>query len=262
MAESNERSALPIPPPLPAVLPMSGVPATVQSADVCGSVCAADLLKPGARPGGDYSAPCEIANSITHGLGLVLSVVAAVVLMVAARHCDFWQWATCGIYVGTMVSVYAASTLSHVFQEPRRQQFFRMLDQGCIYLFIAGTFTPIAAAYLREDNWWVLLSAMWTIALGGFFSKVVFVHRIHAASVAVPVLLGWMPLMGGRPMLELIPAQLAWWMLAGGICYTVGTLFLVYDYRHRYLHAVWHLFVIAGSACHFWAILRYALPAA
>ncbi len=103
---------------------------------------------------------------------------------------------------------------------------------------------------------------MWAIALAGFLSKVVFVHRIDGASVAIPVLLGWMPLLGGRPMLECVPAEVVGWVLAGGACYTVGTLFLMSDHRHRYLHAVWHLFVMAGSACHFWAIVRYTIPAA
>lgn len=261
LAENNERIYLQ--PISVARLLMSSALPTVQPADPCEPLCAVAVAvkSPPSRKVAN-AGTAEIANSITHGLGLALSLVAVAVLMIAARHCDFWQLLACGIYAATMVSVYAASTLSHIIQQPRLQHFFRMVDQGCIYLFIVGTFTPIAAAYLREGNWWILLSAMWTIALAGFFSKVVLVHRIDGASVAIPVLLGWMPLLGGRPMLELVPAVVVWWVVAGGVCYTVGTLFLMFDHRHRYLHAVWHLFVIAGSACHFWAILRYVVPAA
>lgn len=206
--------------------------------------------------------PTEIANTITHGLGFVLSLVAAAILMSAARGTDALQFAAYALYAGTMVSVYAMSTASHAILEPKWNYLFRMLDQGCIYLFIAGTFTPVAAAYLRSGFWWILPAVIWTIAILGFLSKVVFVHRIQCASVVVPVLLGWLPLTGGQPLLEQVPAGLFGWMLAGGLCYTIGTVFLVNDHRHRYLHAAWHLWVIAGSACHFYAILHYTLPAA
>ncbi len=136
---------------------MSGAPATVQPADPCEPLCAVTLTSENsALPLVACTATGEAANFITHGLGLLLSVAASVVLMVAARHGDVWQQLACGIYAGTMVSVYATSTLSHLFREPRRQLFFRMLDQGCIYLFIVGTFTPIAATFLRT-------------AIGGFY---------------------------------------------------------------------------------------------
>jgi hemolysin III len=164
------------------------------------------------------------------------------------------------VYSVTMVAVYAFSTASHVFGQPRVRHAFRMLDQGCIYLFIAGTFTPIAAAFLRGGPWWMLLAAIWIVALGGFISKVLLNHRINNVSSIIPLILGWMPLLGGTPMLALVPVAVRWWMLAGGVCYTVGVLFLIYDHRHRYLHAVWHLWVMAGTACHFWAILHYTLP--
>jgi hemolysin III len=204
----------------------------------------------------------EIANSITHGLGLLLSVIATAVLLSAIPQVDGWRYGAFAIYAGTMIAVYAASTASHFFWEPRLNQFLRMLDQGCIYLFIAGSFTPIAATFLRGGAWWVLPAAIWTIAAAGFVSKLFLRHRIDCASVIIPVLLGWMPLLGGKAMLELIPAGVVWWMLAGGVCYTLGTLFLLNDTRHRYLHAVWHLWVIAGTACQFWAILHFTAPAA
>jgi hemolysin III len=203
----------------------------------------------------------EIANSITHGLGFALSLVAAAVILTAAAGSDTRQFVACLIYASTMVSVYAASTASHLFWQPRANHFFRMLDQGCIYLFIAGTFTPIAVTFLDAAHMWVLI-AMWAIAAFGFISKMFFSHRIYRASVLIPLSMGWLPILGGRSMLDLIPAGLFWWMFAGGVCYSAGTLFLMYDARYRYLHAMWHLFVIAGTACHFWAVLRYTIPAA
>ncbi len=102
---------------------------------------------------------------------------------------------------------------------------------------------------------------MWAVSIGGFLSKVAFNHRVNNSSAAIPLILGWMPLLGGTTMLGLVPVEVRWLVLAGGVCYTLGILFLVTDHRHRNLHAVWHLWVIAGTACHFWAILHYTLPA-
>ena len=208
------------------------------------------------------AATAEVANTITHGLGFLLSLVAAVVLIGQAGHTDTWQFTACVVYLATMIAVYGASTASHAFQQPRVNHFFRMLDQGCIYLFIAGTFTPVAAMFLRNGAWWALLAAMWAIAAGGFASKMFLQHRIDCASVAIPALLGWLPLVCGPGIVNRVPAAVLWWMLAGGVCYMLGTIFLMNDRRHRYLHAVWHLWVIAGSACQFWAIFQYALPTA
>jgi hemolysin III len=204
----------------------------------------------------------ELANSITHGLGLLLSLIAAPILLTAAWRGDAWQFAACVVYSATMIAVYAASTASHWFCRPWLRHFFRVVDQGCIYLFIAGTATPIIATFLRGGYWWMLPAAMWAVAIGGFISKVWMVHRIDCASVVVPLLLGWMPLLGGTALFDALPAGLLWWMLAGGICYMAGIFFLTFDHRHDFMHSGWHLLVIAGTACHFFAIMHYALPVA
>jgi hemolysin III len=204
----------------------------------------------------------ELANSITHGLGLLLSLVAAPILLNAAWRGDAWQFTASIVYATTMIAVYATSTASHWFCQPKLRQLFRMLDQGCIYLFIAGTATPIIATFLRSGYWWLLPAAMWTVAIGGFVSKVWMVHRIDCASVVVPFLLGWMPILAGPALFDALPAGLLWWMLAGGICYMVGLFFLTFDHRHDFMHSGWHLLVIAGTACHFVAIMRYAMPVA
>ncbi|HVU87804.1 MAG TPA: hemolysin III family protein [Pirellulales bacterium] len=205
----------------------------------------------------------EIANSITHGIGLALSLVGAAALVIAAaRTADTREFVGCLIYGLSLVAVYAASTLSHVFWQPRLRRVFRMLDQGCIYLLIAGTFTPLALRYLRDGWWWVLLATMWTIAVVGFCSKVFLAHRVEAVSTAAYVVMGWLPVLAAKPMIAVTPGRCLWMMFAGGLCYTVGTLFLTFDRKALYLHAVWHIFVIAGSAVHYFAILEYALPGA
>lgn len=212
---------------------------------------------------GPRSIPEELANSATHGLGLAASVGAAIILVsAAARHGDAWQIAGCTIYAATLMAVYAASTLSHVFHEPALKHRLRMLDQACIYLLIVGTFTPISLTYFRSGWWWLLFGAMWTLALAGFISKLFFAHRVEGVAIGLYVALGWLPAMAVRPMLPLLPLGLMGWMLAGGVFYTIGTFFLTYDERVPYFHATWHLCVIAGSACHFIAILWYTLPLA
>ncbi|HEY1602210.1 MAG TPA: hemolysin III family protein [Pirellulales bacterium] len=205
----------------------------------------------------------EIANSITHGIGLAMSLVGSVAMVtLAVKYAGAREIIGCSIYGASLVAVYAASTLSHVFQHPRARRIFRMLDQGCIYLLIAGTFTPLALEYLRGGYWWLLMTAMWTIAFFGFFSKVVWAHRVEAVSTYAYVCMGWLPVVAAKPMIELIPSGCLWLMLAGGACYSVGTIFLTFDRKALYLHAVWHVFVIAGSAVHYFAILQYVLPAA
>lgn len=204
----------------------------------------------------------EKINGATHALGLALSVVGFELLLARAfRLGDAWQIAGCVVYASALVAVYAASTLSHAFQHPRLRRLFRILDQAFIFLLIAGTFTPLSLSYLRGGAWWVLFGVMWLIALGGFVSKAAFAHRVDAVSTALHVTLGWLPVLAAKPMMALVPGGLLWSMFYGGMCYTVGTFFLMRDERFPYFHAVWHLLVIAGSAFHFWGIYWYCAAA-
>jgi hemolysin III len=116
---------------------------------------------------------------------------------------------------------------------------------------------PFALTYLRSSWWFLFFGLMWTVALCGFVSKILFSHRVEAVAIWMYVLLGWMPVVTVPWLVELIPAAALWWMLIGGLCYTGGTLFLVHDKRHPFFHAVWHLFVFAGSTCHFMTILFF-----
>ncbi len=200
----------------------------------------------------------ERANTLTHGLGTLLSIAGAVVLLsVATAEGGFWRILGCGIFAGSMVAVYTASTLSHGITTPRLRRRLRILDQGFIYLLIAGTYTPFALAYQRTPGWWAFLGLVWAIALIGFCSKVLFTHRIEAVAIWSYVLLGWLPLLAAPSLMNSVPSVALWWMLLGGLCYMLGTVFLVYDHKHLHFHAVWHLFVIAGSTWHFFAILCF-----
>jgi len=199
-----------------------------------------------------------LANAVTHGLGLMLGLVGTVVLMTAAiRQGEPWLITGCGIYAATLIAVYAASTLSHVFQQPELRRLFRILDQSAIYLLIVGTYTPFALAYLCMDSWWVLLVVMWVAALAGFFSKILRAHRVDAVSVVTYLVLGLLPLTAVGPILQTVPFGAIAWILASGLCFVLGLIFFNLDGKVRYFHAAWHVMVIAGSSCQFFLILRY-----
>jgi hemolysin III len=205
----------------------------------------------------------ELANSITHGLGFALSIPAAVYLMLAAyRTGDMWHLAGYVIYALTMMGVYGASTLSHVVHQPKWKDFFRQCDQAAIYLFIAGTFTPFAFNYVRDGFWMMIPISVWAIALSGFVGKMFLAHRIHGVELPVFLFLGWLPILAVPHVSAILPLGALWWMLAGGLCYTAGVWFLKNDYRTWWMHSIWHLLVIAGTALHFVAIVLYVQPLA
>jgi hemolysin III len=201
----------------------------------------------------------ELINQITHGSGFLLAAIGAVVLLVAAGEThDAWRIGAAAIYSVTLVALYAASTLSHSFLlRPRPRHFFRMVDQVCIFMLIAGTFTPFGLIFLRDGWTWWLTVAIWSLAVVGAVFKVCFSYSRSVGS-SFFVMLGWMPLMAMSEALARIPAAALFWVLFGGLLYTVGTLFLARDH-FRYFHAVWHLLVMAASACHYWAIFAYAI---
>jgi hemolysin III len=193
----------------------------------------------------------ELVNAVTHGIGLVLSIAGAIVLIARSHsHGDVYLVVGCTVYSLTLIAVYASSTLSHLPFGPRLTRLFRRLDQGSIYLLIAGTCMPFALVYLRTGWWFLFFGVMWTLALCGFVSKTLFWHRLYGVAIWIYVLLGWMPIVTVPWLIKVVPAAVLWWMLAGGLCYTCGTLFLAYDNRHLLFHGVWHMFVIAGSTCH------------
>ncbi|OHB83559.1 MAG: hypothetical protein A2V98_24000 [Planctomycetes bacterium RBG_16_64_12] len=216
-------------------------------------------LSAGVIPGHDL--PEETANSVTHGIGLALSIAAAAPLLAAAAlYGGFWLLAGCGIYAATLIAVYAASTLSHAFCGTPLRRLFRILDQAFIFLLIAGTYTPFALGYLRDVWWWLLTGLVWGIALAGFFSKTVWRHRIDATTVWAYVVLGWLPTIALARVVQILPFGVFWLMMIGGTCYMLGIVFLKLDRKFRYFHATWHVAVVAGSAFHYAAILFYVVP--
>jgi hemolysin III len=202
------------------------------------------------------SRPEELANSLTHGIGLALSIVGTVVLVNRAMlYGDDLQVAGVIVYGFTLIALYAASTLSHSFEQPRLRHFFRTVDQVCIFLLIAGTFTPLALTYFRGGAWWVLFIGFWALALVGIFFKL-FYTRLHNVSMAAYVGLGWLPVVAIKPIVEIMPGHVLGWIALGGVFYTVGTFFLMRDNKVPFFHAAWHVLVICGSACHYYAIMQ------
>jgi hemolysin III len=203
----------------------------------------------------------ETANLLTHGAGLLLSLVGTWLLLGYAYQYGNtpWQIVGCTVYGVSLVLLYAASTLSHSFEHLGLRSFFRMLDQVCIFLLIAGTYTPFLLVYLPEWWRWAILVPLWTLTVGGVLFKLVFSRRKNV-STWFYVLLGWLPIAAFKPLVENVPVAVAAWIIAGGVLYTMGTFFLERDNRVRYFHAVWHLFVIAASICHYIAVLLFVIP--
>lgn len=197
----------------------------------------------------------EMANFVTHLLGLVLSVAGSWLMMkIVLASGDFWAILGCAAYCASLVALYGASSLSHAFYDVHRRHFYRKVDQICIFYLIAGSFTPFGAVYLR-DGWWPLLTiAMWGLATVGM-AMICHHGFLSAAGQKIYLLLGWLPAISLPALIAVAPGQVIFWTVLGGLFYTLGTLFLWHDHRVRFFHAAWHTFVIAGSTCQFIAIL-------
>ena len=200
----------------------------------------------------------EIANSISHGLGLVLALVAVPVLVLSAmRAGDMRFLFGVSVFGATMVLLYLASTLYHSTTHEAAKQLFRLFDHTAIFLLIAGTYTPFALGVLRGPWGWSMLAAVWTLAIVGITLKIIARTRHSRISIVLYVLMGWLAVVATKPILELIPMPGILLILAGGIAYTAGLAFFA-AHRIRYHHFIWHLFVIAGTICHYFAVLWYA----
>lgn len=200
----------------------------------------------------------EIANSVTHGVALLASVAALPILVAdAAARGSAWQVVGGAIFGATLILLYAASTLYHALPQPGAKRVFRILDHSAIYLLIAGTYTPFALGALRGPWGWTLFGAVWALAALGITAKATVGFRFPRLSTAVYVVMGWLAIIALRPLLTQVGVAGMMWLLAGGLCYTAGVIFFAWE-RLRYGHMVWHLFVAAGSVCHFFAVLRYS----
>ena len=203
----------------------------------------------------------EIANSLTHGLGVVLTLVVGPILVVmAVRSGDPWRVVSAVVYATTLLLLFTSSMLYHGLPSPAAKRIFQRIDHAAIYLLIAGTYTPFTLITLRGPWGWTLFGIIWGLAIAGVALKGTFGARLPALSTAVYLGMGWLAVIALRPLLMNVAPRGIAWLVAGGLCYTVGVVFYVRDERHRYHHAVWHVFVLAGSIAHFCAILWYALP--
>jgi len=200
-----------------------------------------------------------IANSVTHGVGAVLSIAGmAVLLALAATRGDAWHVVSCAIYGASLVLLYTFSTLYHALPGERVKRVFRVFDHSSIYLLIAGTYTPFTLVTLRGAWGWALFGIVWGLAIAGIVFKCFWVDRFAVLSTLLYVLMGWIVIVAVKPLLSVMSWNAFLWLLAGGIAYTAGVLF--FASRKAYAHAVWHVFVLAGSVCHYFAVLFHVLP--
>ena len=197
----------------------------------------------------------ELANSVTHGFGLVLSIAGFIALLVlAAMRGSAWRIVGCAIYGVTLVCLYTASTLYHGIQLTHRKRILKIFDHSAIYLLIAGTYTPFLLVNLRGAWGWSLLGIVWALALAGVLFKFWFVDRFKIASTAIYLLMGWLAVIAIKPIFVLVPRVGLIWLIAGGLMYTIGVVFFA-SKRIPYSHVIWHVFVMAGSICHYVAVL-------
>ncbi|WP_339294395.1 hemolysin III family protein [Paenibacillus sp. FSL W7-1279] len=202
----------------------------------------------------------EIANAITHGIGAALSVAALVLLIVfSSLKGNAWHVVSFTIYGSTMLLLYLSSTLVHGLRDGKAKDFFEFMDHSSIYLFIAGTYTPFLLVAIRGSLGWSLFGIVWGIALFGVVFKAFFVKKFLFLSTIFYIAMGWLIVIAWNPLTAVVAPQGMNLLALGGVLYTLGTIFYVWR-GFPYHHAIWHLFVLAGSILHFFAILIYLLP--
>ncbi len=201
-----------------------------------------------------------LANAITHGVGAVLAAAGAVYLIAESTRGTVRTVVSCAVFAGTLVLVYACSTLYHSLVRTRARHVFHVLDHSSIYLLIAGTYTPFTLISLRGSLGWTIFGVEWSLAVAGVVFKSFAVDRFAVASALVYLFQGWFVVIAARPLLHAIGWHGIMWLGAGGLAYTLGIVFFALD-RLRYFHAAWHVFVLAGSVAHYFAILFYVVPA-
>jgi hemolysin III len=201
----------------------------------------------------------EVANSLSHGFGLVAAMVGTPFLILhAVRLGDARFIVGTSIFAATMLLLYLASTLYHALPRGRAKRVFRVIEHSAIYLLIAGTYTPFTLGVLRGAWGWTLLGLVWGIALAGVLLKALNRMAHPILSTGLYLLMGWLIVIAVQPLVDRVPTSGLLWLIAGGLAYTLGVIFFALDSRLRYGHFIWHLFVMAGTACHYFAVFWYA----
>lgn len=201
----------------------------------------------------------EIANSISHGVGVLAAIAVTPFMIVKAIPLGAAAITGVSVFGVTMIVLYLASTLYHAFPHSKTKQVFRIFDHSAIFLLIAGTYTPFTLSVLSGVWGWTLLGIVWSLAVGGVVLKSVRNVGTSKISIVLYLGMGWLAVLAAKPLYDSLPGWGLFWLLAGGVMYSVGVLFFAYDHRVRYNHFIWHLFVLAGTSCHVVAILGYAL---
>lgn len=202
----------------------------------------------------------EFYNVLTHGTGALLSVLAlATMVYFSVLRGTKMQLAASLVFGTSLIVLYTASTLYHAATKLRWKRIFQTVDHLCIYLLIAGTYTPVALLGLKGFWGWLIFTLIWIFAIIGFIFKLSPLRRFEKASLALYLIMGWLIVIALRPLLASLPSEPLLLLLAGGLCYTIGVYFFIKE-NVPYYHCVWHLFVLAGSACHFFGIFLYLMP--
>ncbi|WP_156288632.1 PAQR family membrane homeostasis protein TrhA [Oceanobacillus salinisoli] len=201
----------------------------------------------------------EIANAVTHGIGAVLSIVGLVMLVVfSSLYGTVWHIVSFTIFGTTMVLLYTSSTLVHALPQGKAKDLFEIFDHSSIYLFIAGTYTPFTFLVIEGTLGWTLFGIVWGLAVGGIIFKAFFVKKFLFTSTILYVLMGWLVVVGWRQIVENLHMNGVILLVIGGLCYTIGAVFYVWR-GFKYHHMVWHIFVLAGTASHYFCVLFYLL---
>lgn len=201
----------------------------------------------------------EIANSISHGIGFLAALAVTPVLIIKAISSGAAAITGVSIFGATMIILYLASTLYHAFPHSKAKRLFRVFDHSAIFLLIAGTYTPFTLSVLTGAWGWTLFGIVWGLAAAGVVLKSVRNVGTGRLSIALYLAMGWLGVLAASPLYHSLPGWGLFWLLAGGVMYSLGVLFFAYDHRVRYNHFIWHLFVLAGTGCHVVAVLGYTL---
>jgi len=202
----------------------------------------------------------EIANSISHGIGFVAALVGTPFLITqAARHGNVGFVVGASLFSATATFLYLASTLYHALPVGKTKRVFHVLEHSAIFLLIAGTYTPFTLGVLYGVWGWILLTIIWGLAAAGVVLKVFFYRAsLPILSISLYLFMGWMIVIAINPLIAKVPLPGLLWLIAGGLSYTIGVVFFAIDSRLQYAHLIWHLFVLAGTTCHYFAVLWYA----
>lgn len=201
----------------------------------------------------------EVMNAVSHGIGVLLGITALVVLLVSASQSgNAWHMVSYSIYGATLIFLYLASTLYHSMPKGRVKDVFKIIDHSAIFLLIAGCYTPITLIALRGALGWTIFGIVWAIAIAGIVFKIFCIQKFKMLSTVMYVAMGWIIVFAIKPLAELLSMKSMVFLVAGGLIYTIGAVF--YSLKGlKYNHAIWHMFVLGGSACHFFTMF-YMLP--